>query len=227
MITFFVLLLSMSSMDETAFSDVFGEELASSQDIIRPEPPMGRSPLPAIQPSNGSWVGNPSALPVDPEPGHHGRHKTAEQGVNQKAAKALRPDPRGVDHDERLKAAFEKVQDLLNIESVNEEEIRVTVNDAIFFKNEEFNPTPEAREIIRAIADLTKEYGGQLEIRAHRGRWEVAAKRSAAVARYLVRTGVPGEKLNADVIVGEEGMLNFAIKRSTPLEKATQVKGAQ
>lgn len=214
MITFFVLLLSMSSMDERRYSDVFGEEISPSDETIRPEPPMGRSPLPAIMPSQGSWVGYPSNMPVDSTPGSHGRHAHEGTGHMQKVREAMAPDPTGEQPDELLRKAFERVRDLLKVENIDDREIRITVDDAIFFKGEEFQPDKRAEDVLRSIADLSNEIDGELMVQAHRGRWELAAKRSAAVAQMMVRYGVPGERLSADVMKGPEGFLNFAIKRA-------------
>lgn len=214
MITFFVLLLSMSSMDERRFSDIFGDEIALSEDTIRPEPPMGRSPLPAIIPSKGAWVGYPQNIPVDEEPGNSGQYNHDEQGVLQQISKAAIPDPEGLEADESFQEALERVRDLLQIEKATDEEVRISVDDALFFEGDEYRPTKGSQEILRALAELANEYDGELQVQAHRGSWELAAKRSASVARALARQGVPGERLSADVIVGPEGSLNFAINRT-------------
>ncbi len=227
MITFFVLLLSMSSMDERRFSDVMGTEISPSEEILRPEPPMGRSPMPAIMPAAGSWVGSPSSLPVDPEPGRSGRYNTQGNGSMKKARSAVMPDKQGDTPDEVLQRALSKVRELLQVETINDNEIRVSVQDSLFFEGDEYRPAPRAREVLRAIAQLTREYGGQLQVQAHRGRWDVAAKRSATVTRLISREGVPGHLLAADVVVGDEGFIDFSIVRSNDEAASERPTGAR
>jgi flagellar motor protein MotB len=227
MITFFVLLLSMSSMDERQFSDVFGDEISPADEMLRPEPPMGRSPMPAIMPSQGSWVGYPQNMPVDEAPGSHGRHDHEGVGHLQKTQATLAPDPRGEQTDENIRRAIERVRDLLEIESVTEDEIRISVNDALFFEGEELHLSPQAQDVLRSIADLTNEINGELMVQAHRGQWDLAAKRSASVAVLMVRYGVPGERLSADVTTGPDGFLDFALKRATSKRNTETGEGAR
>lgn len=215
MITFFVLLLSMSSMDERRFSDIFGEEIAAvDEEVLRPEPPMGRAPMPAIIPARGAWVGYPQDLPVDPVPGSRGRHSIEGDGMMQKSYKSPLSDPRGDQLDEKLRKALRQVDDLLKVDSITDDEIRLSVEDSLFFEGDDYRPSPKARQILSSIADLSNQIGGSLHVQANRGHWHLASKRSAYVAMVMVRQGMEGNRVTADVISGTEGILNFSIKRS-------------
>lgn len=214
MITFFVLLLSMSSMDQRRFSDMLGDNISPSEEMLRPEPPMGRSPLPAIYPARGTWVGDRRELPVDPEPGSAGRHATEGTGSLPQELTSPIPDPEGTERDEVLRRAMARVPNLVTVEAITDDEIRLAVEDSLFFENDEYRPSPQATEVLRSIGELAQDIGGQLMVQAHHGDWHLAAKRSSTVAMLMAQRHIPGERVSADVISGSQEILNFSITRT-------------
>lgn len=223
MITFFVLLLSMSSMDDRRYTDVFGEELSMAQDMVRPTPPMGKSPLPIIIPASGRWVGHAQQINVKGPPGKSGGQKAEGNDELQKGRRSLLGDPEGKRRDELLRKLLERSGDLVALEPQEGEQFRLAVEDSLFFKQGEFQPDPGADEFLRSMARLANDLGGRLVVEAHKGSWELASRRSAAVARLLVRHGVPGERVAADVVAGPENQLNFALTR--PISNEQEERG--
>ncbi len=217
MITFFVLLLSMSSMDDRRYSDVFGEELSMAQDMVRPTPPMGKSPLPVIVPARGRWVGHAQNINIKGPPGKSGGLKTEGTDELQKGRRSLLADPEGKRRDELLRKLLERSGELVELEPREGEQFRLAVEDSLFFEEGTFQPDPAADEFLRSMARLANDLGGRLLVEAHKGSWELASKRSAAVARALVRHGIPGERVAADVVAGPASQLNFALTR--PISK--------
>ncbi len=211
MITFFVLLLSMSSMDHRRFSDVFGDEISMAEDMVRPAPPMGKSPLPVIIPCRGRWVGYPQDPNASSRPGRGGDEEREGEDELQKGRRSLLSDPASTRRDEALRRLVQRWAELVILEEQTEEEVRLTVEDALFFESDEYRPDPRAIELLRSLARLTAELDGVLRVEAHLGTWELAARRSAAVARALVGYGVPGDRVTADVIAGAPDQLNFAL----------------
>jgi flagellar motor protein MotB len=227
MITFFVLLLSMSSMDERRFSDVSGSEVSDSEEIMRPEPPMGRSPLPVILQSRGSWVGQPQSLPMAQEGGQSRPARDQWTGMRQHAHRSLLDDPDARDQDLPLRSALEKVRDIVTVEAIDDDEITLSVEERVFFDQDTCNLTPRAVEVVRTIAGLSSELEGRLHVRAHRGPWALSAKRAGLVASMLDRLGVPGNRVVADVVSGREGTLEFSFVRSVDRARARVETGAK
>lgn len=219
MITFFVLLLSMSSMDERRYSDVFGDQFSHPDDIIQPTPPLGKSPMPVIMPARGRWVGYDQEVVVRGKAGTAGGQEREGSDELQKGRLSLLGDPNGARRDEQLRELLERSGDLVELEVQNEEQIRLAVEDVLLFRGDDFSPDPQAAEFLQSMARLVADVGGDVLVEAHQGSWELASKRSAAVARALVRYGVPGERVAADVVAGEPSVLNFALTRPISSER--------
>jgi flagellar motor protein MotB len=227
MITFFVLLLSMSSMDQRRYADVFGDVIAESDESLRPEPQMGRGPLPGIVPAKGSWVGFARTTPADDTAGMSGRtkHKKLGAGFQQETHDPLSPSDRSLDRDRLLRRLMEKTRDIMAVEELSDREIRLAVDDAVFFEDGAYRPSPQGRQVLEVVAELALEFSGELQVQAHRGDWELAARQSAEVARLVEGLRVPGARISADVITGPPGVMNFALTRNNTPSKQEQRHG--
>lgn len=213
MITFFVLLLSMSSMDDRRFSDVFGDVMSEEDDLIVPEPPLGDAPMPPIIPPRASLLGSRSAVRR-----REARMPEVEDAVDGNAAMArvresILASRAARERDQELARTVEDNQQLLHLEDVGPDRMRLSIDSSVIFEGEGVDPSAAAVEVLRTVASIAVELEGDLLIEAG-GSWELASRRSAAVARVLHQLGVPGARLTADAVPSHPGRVEFEINRA-------------
>lgn len=221
MITFFVLLLSMSSMDARRFADVFGEVLSEDDDVIRPAPPLGDAPVPPIIPPRANILGGTAARnkrrvssPIEEQ----AMDPTAVMG---KLRRTILSAPDGRDRDRELTESIEDNQDLLQLEDAEPESVTLSVDVSVLFEDDSVTLGDGAMEVLRSMADLALQLSAELRVEAG-GSWELSARRAAAVATALTQLGVPGPRVRADVTTRHPGRVVFEIHQNTVAPAATE-----
>jgi flagellar motor protein MotB len=208
LITFFVLLISMSSMDKKAIKRSFGffSDAVGVLDFVE-SPETANDVLPILDPL-AAFAADKNITPTNRV--NDKTRQSARELLDQLAEEIAKKD-KGKSNLNTLKRMMEDAAGTVVLEP-GDEDMSLLLSYRLLFKDETLELNDEGLEVIRSMATIVRIWGGDVQVQAV-WPWNEGPRMMSVLMNAMEEQWVEGERLRPELRSGWNRSIRFQLKR--------------